>query len=205
MLRAVQHDTKLTALWVLIFYLCGPLYITWTISLVIIGLVKIFSGKVGAWHVTRRANSTTNLAKQSDEAQANTNGAGLLGEEEDGMHAILRSSSPSSAGMSRIPSWIAFNPFGTFRFNQMDEPLDETRKPRETIPEEDGGVISPTGSPTWLPTRSQGEKLKVRTRPPRRLRGPAPPPPGTDARARSHPVRSGPRPALKLPQQPPRG
>jgi cellulose synthase/poly-beta-1,6-N-acetylglucosamine synthase-like glycosyltransferase len=183
-LRAVQHDTKLTALWVLIFYLCGPLYITWTISLVIIGLVKIFSGKVGAWHVTRRANSITNLAKQSDEAQPTTNLAGLLGEEEDG---ILRSSSPSSAGMSRIPSWIAFNPFGTFRFNQMDEPLDETRKPRETIPEEDGGVISPHGSPTWLPTRAQGEKLKVRTCPPRKLRGPAPP--GTDARACSHPVR----------------
>ena len=101
------------------------------------------------------------------------------------MHAVLRSCSPSSASMSRIPSWLAFNPFGTFRFNQMDEPLDETRKPRETIPEEDGGVISPHGSPTWLPTRAQGEKLKARTRPPPRSRGPAPPP-GTDARARSH-------------------
>lgn len=193
-LRAVQHDSKLGALWVLIFYLCGPLYITWTISLVIIGLVKIFTGKVGAWHVTRRANSEVNLAKQSGEAQATTNGAGLLDEEEEGMHAILRSSSPSGAGMSRIPSWIAFNPFGTFRFNQMDEPLDETRRPRETIPEEDGGVISPTGSPTWLPTRTQGEKLKVRTRPPRRFRGPAPPP-GTDALACSYPVRQ----ALVLP------
>ena len=193
-LRAVQHDSKLGALWVLIFYLCGPLYITWTISLVIIGLVKIFTGKVGAWHVTRRANSEVNLAKQSDEAQATTNGAGLLDEEEEGMHAILRSSSPSGAGMSRIPSWIAFNPFGTFRFNQMDEPLDETRRPRETIPEEDGGVISPTGSPTWLPTRTQGEKLKVRTRPLRRFRGPVPPP-GTDALACSYPVRQ----ALVLP------
>ena len=76
--------------------------------------------------------------------------------------------------MSRIPSWLAFNPFGTFRFNQVDEPLDETRKPRETIPEEDGGVISPHGSPTWLPPRAQGEKLKARTRP-----APALPWPGT--------------------------
>ena len=90
------------------------------------------------------------------------------------MHAVLRSCSPSSASMSRIPSWLAFNPFGTFRFNQVDEPLDETRKPRETIPEEDGGVISPHGSPTWLPTRAQGEKLKARTRP-----APALPWPGT--------------------------
>lgn len=176
--RAVQHDTKVAALWVVIFYLCGPLYVTWTITLVVIGLVKIFSGKVGAWHVTRRANSTSSL-------EANTNGAGALGDEEEGMHAVLRSCSPSSASMSRIPSWLAFNPFGTFRFNQVDEPLDETRKPRETIPEEDGGVISPHGSPTWLPTKAQGEKLKARTRPPPRSRGPAPPP-GTDARARSH-------------------
>lgn len=203
-LRAAQHESKTGMLWVVLFYASGPLYITWTVILVIIGLVKIFTGKVGAWHVTRRANSSSQLS-QLAEQPAETRAA-TSGEEEEGMDAILRSSSPARRGLSRIPSWIAFNPFGTFRFNQMDEPLDETRKPRENIPEEVGGSLSGNGSPTWLPTKAKGEKLKVRT-PPVSLPWPGhlPSALGRAAHCPAPSRAAGPRPALELQQQPPRG
>jgi cellulose synthase/poly-beta-1,6-N-acetylglucosamine synthase-like glycosyltransferase len=160
-IRGLQHEPpagmrhlpapRMQVLWIVIFYASAPLYVTWTVTLVLIGLVKIFTGRVGAWHVTRRAAA----------AAASAAGPAQDGQprDEDAGPDELRSASPSIAAlmrpsrdtMSRVPSWLAYNPFGTFRFNQMDEPLEEERKPREPIAEEDGGSLSPNNTPTWKP------------------------------------------------------
>ena len=56
---ALQFQTAAQLPWVLVFYCVAPLYCVWTTTLVLISAVKIASGRVGAWHVTRRANSTS--------------------------------------------------------------------------------------------------------------------------------------------------
>lgn len=136
-IASLQHESRTQTLWVFIFYATGALYILWTFTLIIISLVKIFSGRVGAWHVTRRATGGGGGA-----ANGHANGGAASGHAdggEAGFAQVLKERpsgglrrSRSSERMRRVPSWLAFNPLSTFRFNQLDEPVEANRMPRES-------------------------------------------------------------------------
>ena len=136
-IASLQHESRTQTLWVFIFYATGALYILWTFTLIIISLVKIFSGRVGAWHVTRRATGGGGGA-----ANGHANGGAARGHAdggEAGFAQVLKERpcgglrrSRSSERMRRVPSWLAFNPLSTFRFNQLDEPVEANRMPRES-------------------------------------------------------------------------
>ena len=151
---ATQYEEIVGVTWVLIFYLTGPLYVLWTLLLVVVSLIKIVTGSVGKWHVTRRASTSPKATAASQVEQPppvslpvaispggtgrrrTSSGALRLTPEpsEEDLMSPLRSigripsaqrmAASLSDSIARVPSWIAMNPFGTHRFNQLEEDLD---------------------------------------------------------------------------------
>ena len=149
---ATQYEEIVGVTWVLIFYLTGPLYVLWTLLLVVVSLFKIVTGSVGKWHVTRRASTSPKATAASQVEQpppvslpvaispaapaaARTSvGALRLPEpsEEDLMGAPLDRADPVGAAdggvalrLDRARAVVDRDePFGTHRFNQLEEDLD---------------------------------------------------------------------------------
>lgn len=100
LLRAVQYEHPMQWFWVLFFYCAAPVYVSLNFALVVISAVKIYSGRVGSWVVTRRSS---------------VGASGGLSEA--GAHH------PKGGDMKKVPSWLAMNAFATGRFNQLDDRL----------------------------------------------------------------------------------
>ena len=107
--RAVQYEHPRQWLWVLFFYCAAPLYVSLNFMLVVISTIKICSGNVGAWHVTRRSSAAAGRASEP--------GA------DDRATPRLR----------KVPTWLAFNRFATGRFNQPEEDLKDEDVPHESV------------------------------------------------------------------------
>ena len=116
LLRAVQYEHPRQWFWVLFFYCAAPIYVSLNFALVVISAVKIHSGRVGGWVVTRRSSDGAS-GPRSAEARAHL--------------------TPEGGGMKKVPTWLAMNSFATGRFNQLDD-----RLPAEDVPREDAQIIA---------------------------------------------------------------